>query len=44
MVHQAVLITGTLTGIGRATAVAFVREAARVVVSGRGEQEGKGRD
>ena len=36
-----VLITGALTGIGRATAVAFAREGARVVVSGRNEQEGK---
>jgi NAD(P)-dependent dehydrogenase (short-subunit alcohol dehydrogenase family) len=36
-----VLITGALTGIGRATAVAFAREGARVVVSGRREQEGK---
>ena len=36
-----VLITGALTGIGRATAVAFAREGARLVVSGRREQEGK---
>src|ERR1700740_110361 len=36
-----VLITGALTGIGRATAFAFAREGARVVVSGRREQEGK---
>jgi NAD(P)-dependent dehydrogenase (short-subunit alcohol dehydrogenase family) len=36
-----VLITGALTGIGRATAVAFAKEGARVVVSGRREQEGK---
>jgi NAD(P)-dependent dehydrogenase (short-subunit alcohol dehydrogenase family) len=36
-----VLITGALTGIGRATAVAFAREGARIVVSGRREQEGK---
>jgi NAD(P)-dependent dehydrogenase (short-subunit alcohol dehydrogenase family) len=35
------LITGALTGIGRATAVAFAREGARVVVAGRREQEGK---
>jgi NAD(P)-dependent dehydrogenase (short-subunit alcohol dehydrogenase family) len=35
------LITGALTGIGRATAVAFAREGARVVVSGRREHEGK---
>jgi NAD(P)-dependent dehydrogenase (short-subunit alcohol dehydrogenase family) len=36
-----VLITGALTGIGRATAVAFARDGARVVVSGRREVEGK---
>jgi NAD(P)-dependent dehydrogenase (short-subunit alcohol dehydrogenase family) len=32
---SAVLITGALTGIGRATALAFAREGARIVVSGR---------
>lgn len=36
-----VLITGALTGIGRATAVAFAEGGARVVVSGRRETEGK---
>jgi len=36
-----VLITGALTGIGRATALAFAREGARVVVSGRHEDEGR---
>jgi NAD(P)-dependent dehydrogenase (short-subunit alcohol dehydrogenase family) len=36
-----VLITGALTGIGRATAMAFARERARVVVSGRHEDEGQ---
>jgi len=36
-----VLITGALTGIGRATAVTFARQGARVVVSGRREGEGK---
>lgn len=35
-----VLVTGALTGIGRATALAFAREGARVVISGRREQEG----
>jgi NAD(P)-dependent dehydrogenase (short-subunit alcohol dehydrogenase family) len=36
-----VLITGALTGIGRATAFAFAKEGATVVVSGRREAEGK---
>ncbi len=36
-----VLVTGALTGIGRATALAFARDHARVVVSGRRPQEGK---
>ncbi len=36
-----VLITGALTGIGRATAIAFAKEGARLVVSGRNEAEGK---
>jgi NAD(P)-dependent dehydrogenase (short-subunit alcohol dehydrogenase family) len=35
-----VLITGALTGIGRATALAFARECNRVVVSGRREEAG----
>jgi NAD(P)-dependent dehydrogenase (short-subunit alcohol dehydrogenase family) len=35
-----VLITGALTGIGRATAVAFAGEGAGVMVSGRHEDEG----
>ena len=41
MSSPVVLITGALTGIGRATAVTFAKEGARVVVSGRREGEGK---
>src|ERR1700736_322256 len=37
----AVLITGALTGIGRATSLAFAREGAKVVVSGRHDKEGQ---
>src|ERR1700675_1564712 len=36
-----VLVTGALTGIGRATAIAFAEDGARVVVSGRREAEGQ---
>ena len=36
-----VLITGALTGIGRATALAFAKEGARIVVSGRRDEEGR---
>jgi NAD(P)-dependent dehydrogenase (short-subunit alcohol dehydrogenase family) len=36
-----VLITGALTGIGRAAAEIFVREGAHVVVSGRKDKEGQ---
>jgi NAD(P)-dependent dehydrogenase (short-subunit alcohol dehydrogenase family) len=39
--QRVVLVTGALAGIGRATASAFAREGASVVVSGRREQEGK---
>jgi NAD(P)-dependent dehydrogenase (short-subunit alcohol dehydrogenase family) len=38
---QVVLITGGLSGIGRATALAFAKEGAKVVVSGRREEEGQ---
>lgn len=41
MKKAVVLITGALTGIGRATALAFAKDGARVVVSGRREAEGK---
>jgi NAD(P)-dependent dehydrogenase (short-subunit alcohol dehydrogenase family) len=36
-----VLITGALTGIGRATALAFAQEGARMVVSGRRDEAGQ---
>src|SRR5260370_41150964 len=36
-----VLITGALTGIGRAEALAFAREVNRVVISGRHEDVGQ---
>jgi len=41
MDRPVVLITGALTGIGRATAFAFAQDGARLVVSGRRETEGK---
>src|SRR5256714_5808280 len=39
MKNKVVLITGGLTGIGRATALAFAQEGASIVVSGRHEEE-----
>ena len=41
MTTPVVLVTGALTGIGRATAQAFAREGARIVVSGRRDDEGR---
>jgi len=41
MSNQVVLITGALTGIGRATAVAFAKAGADVVISGRHTDEGQ---
>jgi NAD(P)-dependent dehydrogenase (short-subunit alcohol dehydrogenase family) len=40
MANKVVLITGALTGIGRATAIAFANQGARAVVSGRRDEEG----
>jgi NAD(P)-dependent dehydrogenase (short-subunit alcohol dehydrogenase family) len=41
MNNQVVLVTGGLTGIGRATALAFAKEGAQVVVSGRRDEDGQ---
>ena len=41
MSNPVVLITGALTGIGRATAFAFARDGADVVVSGRRDDAGE---
>ena len=40
MSNPVVLITGALTGIGRAAALAFAKEGARLVVAGRHEEAG----
>jgi NAD(P)-dependent dehydrogenase (short-subunit alcohol dehydrogenase family) len=41
MTNRVILVTGALTGIGRATALAFTKEGATVVAAGRRETEGK---
>jgi len=41
MTQQVVLITGALTGIGRATALVFAGSGANVVVSGRHDDKGQ---
>src|ERR1700724_2629600 len=41
MDKSVILITGALTGIGRAAAVAFAKKGAKVVVSGRRDEAGK---
>jgi NAD(P)-dependent dehydrogenase (short-subunit alcohol dehydrogenase family) len=40
MATPVVLITGALAGIGRATAMAFAQQGARLVVSGRNDEVG----
>jgi NAD(P)-dependent dehydrogenase (short-subunit alcohol dehydrogenase family) len=41
MNNPVVLITGALTGIGRAAAVAFAQKGAKVVVAGRRDEAGR---
>jgi NAD(P)-dependent dehydrogenase (short-subunit alcohol dehydrogenase family) len=41
MTTQVVLITGGLTGIGRAAAVAFAKKGAKVAIAGRRDEAGK---
>jgi NAD(P)-dependent dehydrogenase (short-subunit alcohol dehydrogenase family) len=41
MSNQIVLVTGALTGIGRATAETFARSGAHVVISGRRDEAGQ---
>jgi NAD(P)-dependent dehydrogenase (short-subunit alcohol dehydrogenase family) len=41
MNQSVVLVTGALTGIGRAAAVAFAKKGAKVVVAGRRDEAGK---
>ena len=41
MSNPVVLITGALSGIGRATAIAFAKNGAKVVAAGRRDEDGK---
>src|SRR4051794_29807246 len=41
MSYPVVLITGALTGVGRAAAVAFAKKGAKVVVAGRRDEAGQ---
>src|SRR6202140_3307136 len=41
MSHRVVLITGALTGIGRATSLAFAKDGARIVIAGRRDEAGQ---
>src|ERR1041385_7934765 len=40
LANKVALVTGATSGIGQATAIAFAREGAKVVLSGRRENEG----
>src|ERR1700686_3028554 len=41
MSHRVVLITGALTGIGRATALAFAKDGAPIAIAGRRDEAGQ---
>jgi len=41
MSNPVVLVTGALTGIGRAAAVAFAKKGAKLVIAGRRDEAGK---
>ena len=39
--NKVAIVTGSTSGMGRATAVLFAREGAKVVISGRNEERAK---
>jgi NAD(P)-dependent dehydrogenase (short-subunit alcohol dehydrogenase family) len=41
MSNPVVLVTGALTGIGRAAAIAFAKKGAKLVIAGRRDEAGK---